>query len=415
MNILIISQYFWPESFRINDLAENLSSKGHVVTVLTGVPNYPEGVTFPEYAKDKRKFSCLNGVEVIRVPIPVRGKGRIRLAINYAVFPLSACTIGVWRLRRARFDAIFVCQLSPITSALPAVLFKRLKRAPILLWILDLWPDSLSAVGAVRSQRVLNTIGLLVKFIYRNCDRILVQSKGFAQSVEQHGGDGRFIRYFPSWVEPDYYKTGVERARELEDYRHTFNVMFAGNIGEAQDFPAILAAAESARDISDLRWFIIGSGRALDWVRREIKVRSLQDRVLLLGRHPTERMPSFFLAANALLVSLKKEPAFSMTVPGKLQNYLASGVPVLAMLDGEGARVVDESGGGLTSPAGDGFALAQSVRQLRAMTEADRSTMGKKGQDYCRQEFGRDILMSRLEGWMEEVSGSTFDLPNPLI
>ncbi|MFI5411065.1 glycosyltransferase family 4 protein [Kaistia sp. UC242_56] len=215
------------------------------------------------------------------------------------------------------------------------------------------------------------------------------------------------MRYFPSWVESEYYKVGNERAVELAYYQDTFNVMFAGNIGEAQDFPAILGAAEAARDISDLRWFIIGSGRALDWVRQEISVRRLQDRVVLLGRHPTERMPSFFRAADALLVSLKKEPVFSMTVPGKLQNYLASGVPVLAMLDGEGARVVNESGGGLTSPAGDGFALAQSVRQLKAMTEVDRRAMGRRGQDYCRREFGRDILMSRLEGWMAEVSRST--------
>ena len=297
-------------------------------------------------------------------------------------------------------------ETSPITSALPALLLRRIKQAPLLMWVLDLWPDTLSAVGVVRSPRALRAVGALVAFIYRRCDRILAQSRAFFPAIERWSGDATRIRYFPAWAEATFDRDlrDVEPAPELAPYAATFNVMFAGNIGEAQDFPAILDAAEFLRSRADIRWLVVGDGRAAEFVRSEITRRKLEDRVHLLGRHPLERMPSFFRGASALLVSLKAEPIFAMTIPGKVQSYLAAGLPLLGMLDGEGARVIDEAAAGLTCAAGDGRALAEAVLALHHLSPQERSAMGERGRAYGRSEFDRAALITRLEHWLAELA-----------
>ena len=405
MRLLVVSQYFWPENFRVNDLVTELARRGHTVTVLTGTPNYPEGHTLPAFVQDPSRFASYAGAEIVRVPLLPRGKSSLRLVLNYLSFVITGMTLGLWRLRGRHFDAIIVIQHSPITSALPALALRRLKRAPLLMWVLDLWPDTLAAVGAVRSPRMLEWVGRLVAFIYKRCDLVLVQSRAFVSNVEKYAGDSRRIRYFPGWAEPIFEGSlaAVEAAPEVVPYRDNFNVLFAGNIGDAQDFPAILEAAEALRDEPNLRWLIVGDGRAAAWVRSEITRRNLTDCVILLGRHPIERMPSFFRAASALLVTLKEDPIFAMTIPGKVQSYLATGLPIIAMLDGEGAAVVRQSGAGVVCKAGAGLALAEQVRALMSTPATERAAMGERGRRYCEQEFGRAGLMSALETWTAEL------------
>lgn len=405
MKVLVVSQYFWPEVFRVNEIVEELVQRGHEVTVLTGRPNYPAGTVFEEYRRDPAAYSRYAGAEVLRVPLRPRGQGSLRLMLNYLSFIVWGSLLGPWLLRGRRFDAIFMFETSPITSALPAVLLRRLKKAPLLMWVLDLWPDTLSAVGVVRSPRVLGWVGRLVGFIYKRCDRILVQSRAFYPNVERWGGDVQRIRYFPAWAEAVFAGDlqAVEPAPEVLPYQGSFNVMFAGNIGEAQDFPAILDAAERLKHRTDIRWLIVGDGRAAGWVAEQIERRGLNDRVVMLGRHPLERMPAFFRGASALLVSLRAEPIFEMTIPGKVQSYLASGLPLLGMLDGEGARVIAESGAGLVCGAGDGAALARQVEALAAMDADARRAMGAAGKNYGAREFERERLMRALEGWLAEA------------
>ncbi|MBX3622302.1 MAG: glycosyltransferase family 4 protein [Rhizobacter sp.] len=411
MRLLIVSQYFWPEGFRINDLVGELVSRGHEVTVLTGVPNYPDGQVFPAFMQEPEKFASYEGAPVVRIPMLARGKGAPRLMLNYFSFMLSGLTFGAWRLRGKRYDAILMFATSPITSAIPAVLLRRLKRAPLLLWVLDLWPETLSAVGVVRAPWLLKCVGKVVSFIYRHCDLILAQSRAFFGNIENWSGDQSRIRYLPGWAEPifDTDLVRIECASEVSAFKDTFNVMFAGNIGDAQDFPSILAAADILRDRNDIRWLIVGDGRAADEVRREIARLELQDRVVMLGRHPVEKMPGFFRVASALLVSLKAEPIFSMTIPGKVQSYLAAGVPILGMLDGEGARVIEESGAGYSCNAGDAQMLAKCVDRLAAIDPAQRNEMGRRGRAYCKQEFDRGTLISRLENWLAETPYRTLD------
>ena len=326
--------------------------------------------------------------------------------LNYLSFVVWGVLLGPWLLRGRRFDAIFMFETSPITSALPALLLRRIKQAPLLMWVLDLWPDTLSAVGAVRSPRALRAVGALVAFIYKRCDLILAQSRAFYSAIERWSGDATRIRYLPAWAEATFDRDlrDVEPAPELAPYAATFNVMFAGNIGEAQDFPAILDAAEFLRSRADIRWLVVGDGRAAEFVRSEITRRKLEDRVHLLGRHPLERMPSFVRGAGALLVSLKAEPIFAMTIPGKVQSYLAAGLPLLGMLDGEGARVIDEAAAGLTCRAGDGRALAEAVLALHHLSPRERSAMGERGRAYGRSEFDRAALITRLEHWLAELA-----------
>lgn len=403
MRILVVSQVFWPENFRINDLATELAARGHDVTVLTGVPNYPEGSVFDEYAKNPRAFNHLKGVEIVRVPIVTRGSSRPRLMLNYLTFAASAAAMGAWKLRRRRFDAIFVFEPSPVTVGIPAVVLRAIKKAPIAFWVLDLWPETLEAVGAVRSPLGLRMVGRVVSFIYARCDLILAQSKSFIPRIAKYCKPNARIAYFPSWAEPLFDRASSGPAAEVPLLPGAFKVMFAGNIGVAQDFPTILAAAERLKQHRSIRWLIVGDGRMGDWVRQEVARRGLQETVLMLGRYPVERMPSFYLHADALLVSLRDEPIFAMTIPGKLQSYLAAGIPVIAMLNGEGADVVERHQCGLTCSAGDADGLAAAVLKLAASSADERLQMGQNGRRGSEEEFDRTRLMTQLEAWLLEL------------
>lgn len=404
MRLLVVSQYFWPENFRINDLAAELVRRGHQVTVLTGVPNYPDGVVFPQFREKPDHYSQYEGAEIIRVPMMPRGRGAVRLMLNYLSFALSASIVGPWKLRGQRFDAIFTCQLSPVTVGLPAIALRAIKRAPMAFWILDLWPETLQAIGVVRSPVALRAVGKLIEFIYKRCDVILAQSKSFIPQIRKYADQSSRIEYFPSWAEQLFGARDAALAEEIPLKAGSFNVMFAGNIGEAQDFPAILAAAELLKPHAHIRWLIVGDGRAAAWVADEIKRRDLQDCVLMLGRYPIERMPSFFKHADALLVSLKDEPIFSLTIPGKLQSYLAAGIPVIAMLNGEGSEVVRKSNAGLTCSAGDHEGLAEAVLKLSEMPEGDRGLMGENGLSVTARDFDRSKLIEQLEDWLKNLS-----------
>lgn len=404
MKVLIVSQYFWPENFRINDLAAGLVERGHEVSVLTGEPNYPGGQFFPGYGFFKKTREVYKGARILRVPLLPRGNGSgMRLALNYFSFALSASALSPF-LCRGKFDLIIVCQLSPVTVGLPALFLKKLKNVPILFWILDLWPESLSATGAVRSENVLSQVDKLVRYIYRGCDKIVVASKGFLPSVRSKGVDAERIGYFPNWYEPEY---GSDRTDAGERQQPTlpqgFRIMFAGNIGVAQDFGTILTAAEMLKPYPEIHWVIVGDGRHFEWVREEVKLRDLTDRVHLLGRHAPEAMLGFFAQADTMLVTLKRDPAFALTVPGKIQSYMACGRPIVAALDGEGGRMIEESGAGLTSPAEDVDALAASVLTMYRMPKQEREAMGTRGKEYCEEHFEREMLIDRLEGWMREL------------
>lgn len=404
MNLLVVSQYFWPEEFRINDLAVALRSRGHGVTVFTGKPNYPGGRFFPGYGFFGRATEDYMGVRVIRVPLMQRGDGgTLGLLFNFLSFALFGSLLAPFRCRGS-FDAILVYEPSPVTVGLPALVLKWVKRAPVLFWAQDLWPETLSATGVIRAPWILALVGRLVRFIYRHCDLVLVQSRAFIPHVQAQGVPSKKIRYYPNTAEELYRPVAVnERAPEREMLPPGFCVMFAGNIGAAQDFETIIAAADKLKAERDIQWVIIGEGRLYAWVAQEVERRGLRDTVRLLGRYPVESMPRFFALADALLVTLRNEPIFSLTIPTKIQSYLACGRPIVAALDGEGARVIEESGAGIAVGAGDAAALADAVSKLHRTSVPEREAMGRRGREYFERQFERSVLVSRLEQWAREL------------
>ena len=404
MNILIVTQYFWPENFRINDLVLGLQERGHHITVLTGLPNYPGGELFSGYRYLNKMRDDYNGIDVVRAPMIPRGSGNgTRLALNFCSFAVCASMLGPM-LCKGRCDVILVYEPSPISVALPGIILKKSKSAPLLFWMQDLWPESLSATGAIRSKFILKLVEMMVRLIYSRCDRILAQSRAFYQSIVHLGGKAKRIYYYPNSAESLYQPITVESdAPEKANLPNGFIITFAGNIGAAQDFKTILNAAEELRGYKDIHLVILGDGRMFQWVLEEIRVRDLKRTVHLLGRHPMETMPRYFALSNALLVTLRNEPIFALTIPSKVQSYLACGKPIIAALKGEGAKIIEESGAGLTCAAEDSKGLTNAILKLYRMSDAEREEMGRKGRRYFDANFEREMLLDRLEGWMKQM------------
>lgn len=411
MRVLIVTQYFWPESFRINDLAKGLTEMGHQVTVLTGKPNYPGGRFFQGYKFLGGHQEKYGNVDVIRVPLFARGSGgKFRLVLNYISFAFFASVLGPLRYR-GKVDAIFVYEPSPVTVGLPALVMKAFKKAPIVFWVQDLWPETLYATGMVSTVWLLSLVESLVRFIYRGSDLILVQSRGFIEAIERLGVSPSKIRYFPNSAE-DLYKIEHNQFPQeaVLNLPQGFRVMFAGSVGVAQDFETILEAAEKLRLYKDIQWIILGDGHMLPWVQDQIRRREIIGTMHLLGRHPVESMPVYFNQADVMLVTLRKDPVFAMTIPAKLQSYLACAKPVVAALDGEGARVIEESGAGITVPSGDGTALSESVLTMYHMDMQQRQTMGQRGRAYFDTHFSRDVLLEHLDKWLKTLQTESNDI-----
>jgi glycosyltransferase involved in cell wall biosynthesis len=323
----------------------------------------------------------------------------LRLVANYLSFVLSGTWGALFRLR-GDFDAIVVFGVSPATAAIPAMVARRRFRAPMLYWVLDLWPESIAAAGAVRTRWILGLVGMMVRQIYKACARVLIASRAFSSNVRRYGACPDRVRYFPNWVEEEYQVAGGGETCGMPE---GFVIVFAGNLGVAQDLPAVLEAACETLDLRDVHWVFAGDGRMAQWARDQAESRGLAGRVHFLGQLPPDRMPALLGGADALLVSLRPDPIFATTVPGKVQSYLASGRPILAMLDGEGARLVEEAGAGLTCRGGDALGLAGQVRTLRAMPPEVRLAMGDAGRAYAKRHFDREVLFDRLVAWIDEA------------
>jgi len=391
VKLLILSQYFWPENFRINDVVEGLASRGHAVTVYTALPNYPTGKFFDGYGFAGPYREKRGSAEIRRVPLfPRGGGGGFRLALNYLSHAFMASALAPFL--KGKFDAILVYEPSPMTIGIPARVLRALKGAPLVFWVQDLWPESLSATGAVRSRTVLALVDRLIKWIYRGCDRVLVQSEAFIPSVEAHGVPRERIRYLPNSAEAFYRKM----PRQAQP---GFCVMYAGNIGAAQDFPTILAAAERTPQV---RWLIVGDGRMRPWVESEVEKRGLRN-VQLLGQHPSEDMPRLFAQADVLLATLRREPIFAYTIPSKIQSYLACGRPVIAAIEGEGGRIIRNAEAGWAVPPEDPAALAEAVLAASRLERSELDAMGSRGETWFREHFEREKLLTRLEDFLQEV------------
>jgi glycosyltransferase involved in cell wall biosynthesis len=404
MRVLIISQYFWPESFRINEVAKTLLEKGVEVEVLTGKPNYPRGEIFPGYRAWGCQREAYQGMKINRIPLLARGRGGWRLALNYLSFVVSGLLFAPWMLRKKNFDVIFVYAPSPILQAIPALFLGWLKGCPVVLSVQDLWPESLSATGHVRNRTILKLVEYVVRFIYRHADLLLVQSRAFEKPVHALAPNTP-IAYYPNSVDVSFAVPVKGELPTIAGLGEGFSVMFAGNIGAAQAVGVIVEAAELLKEYSDIHFIVLGDGSSRAWMLAEVQKRGLSN-LDLPGRYPVETMPGFMQKASVLLVTLANQPIFAATVPNKVQAYMAAGRPIIACLNGEGARLVVEAGAGLATPAEDARALADTILRLYGLAPGERETMGDNGRRYYQEHFNHDRLIDQLIVLLHDVSKS---------
>lgn len=403
MRILIVSQYFWPENFRINDLVRSLVEKGHTVEVLTGKPNYPEGEFFSGYQSWGCNAEDWLGIKIYRVPIVARGSNSsIRLVLNYLSFVVSGLLFAPWILRKRKYDVIFVYAPSPIFQSIPASFLGWLKDCPVALWVQDLWPESAQATGYINSPWMLKLIEQLVRFVYRHTDLLLVQSKAFQMPVARLA-KGKQIVYYPNSVEPAFYTPLKIQLPDIPGLSGKFSVLFAGNVGAGQAVQVIIDVAVLLWDYPDIHFVVLGKGSRWDWLFEQVEARGLTN-LHLPGKHPVEMMPGLMRQASALLVTLADQPTFSVTVPSKVQAYMAVGRPILASMNGEGARLVQEAHAGFAMPAEDATALADAVLQIYRMSAEDREVMGQNGRAYYKEHFDHDRLVEQLINQLQELT-----------
>ena len=396
MRILIISQYFWPENFRVNDLCLELQNRGHEITVITGLPNYPNGSFMMGYTFFNNKIEIWNKIKVIRTKLfPRRNGSGIFLFINYLSFAIFS-TIKIIFLKD-KFDNIIVYQLSPGTVGLPGVVAKSKFKAPLSFYIQDIWPESLSDAGNIKSTFILKLADKMMLLFYQKSNQILVQSEGFVDFLVKKGVPISKLVYLPNTVE-SFYKP----VEALDKYKNQmpkgFTILFAGNIGFAQDFNTIIKAAIYLQEKGiEINWVIIGDGRAKESLIDQIHFSKLSNNFHFFGIKPSEEMPYYFACADVLLVSLKKSVIFSLTIPSKVQSYLACKKPIIANMDGIGAKTIIKSKSGLVSNSGDYLKLATNIECMFNKSKTDLNNLAQNGYNYFLSNFERKIIYDKLE------------------
>lgn len=402
MRLLIVSQYFPPEPFRVGDLAAGLRDLGNEVEVLTAFPAYPLDHLYQGYRLRIYQRDRYEGIPVLRVPFyPGYGAGGLKRALNSLSFALSGSLIGAALVRPP--DAILVYQVSPVTMALPALVVRALRGGRVYLWVQDLWPETLEALNVITRPALLRLADRLVRFIYHRCDRILVQSPGFIEAVAARGISHNRIIYLPNWAEELYRVLPPDpifmRAEGLDG---TFNLIFAGNLGLAQNIGLLLDVAEMLRDHLEIRFIIVGDGSEFPMLVERARMRGLRN-VIFKGRQPLEKMPRYFAAADALVVQLKMNPVFAVTIPSKVQSYLACGRPILAALVGSGAEVIKEAGAGIVCQPDDAQALRDAVLTLWRMPRQEREAMGRNARRYYERHFERRLILTQLDAILNQL------------
>lgn len=399
MRILIATPHFHPESFKCNDIAFELARRGHDVSVMTAIPDYPQGKFYKGYGIFKKRREKLDGVTVHRSLIVPRSKGgAVRLAINYISYAffasLQALRLGLTK----KYDAIVVFQLSPVLVGIPAVIVKRLQKAPVYFWVQDLWPESLAVAGGIKNRFILRLFERLTVGLYRQSEKILVSSRGFRESICSKGDFNRKIIFFPNWVDDILEKRGEDSNTGLQvpGLPEGFVVLFAGNMGEAQDLPHVMDAAERLKGYPDIHFVFVGDGRKKAWVETYIKEHGLEGTVHCLGRYPLAAMPMLFRQADVLFLSLKDSGIFGLTVPSRLQAYMSAGKPVVAMLNGEGREVIKEAQCGYSVPAGDSQALAELLIRLSKEDKEILHQKGENGKAYSKLHYDFHTCIDRL-------------------
>ena len=413
MNILVITQWYPPEPGLLQqELAQTLMAHGHSVTVLTGFPNFPSGRLYPGYRIRPLQRETIAGVPVVRVPLyPEHSRSRVKRVLNYMSFALSAASLGCFVVSKP--DVIFVYH-PPLTAGIPAYVLSRLWRVPFVYQIQDMWPETLSATGMVTNATALRAVGRFAKLVYDKAAAICVISPGFRENLIKKRVSGEKVHVISNWVDPDSYHVAdpdPDLARKI-GLNNRFSVMFAGIIGEAQGLEVVLEAAKLLSDLKDVQFVLVGDGVALPRLRQMANDQNVNN-VSFLGRFPQETMPALYALADVLLVHLKDDPLFSITIPHKTLTYLASAKPIIAAVAGDTSDVVTQAGAGIACPPSNPEALAEAVRELYYSQRSELERMGRRGRQAARTLYSREHLVSLIEAVLQRATETSRSVPRP--
>lgn len=404
MKLLFISQYFHPERFLNGPIALELVRRGHEVTAVCCVPNYPEGSFFPGYSNTRRRREFWHGVRIRRSLTIPRGHTPIQLIANYLSYPFAA----FWEIlkdRQFRPDVSFVSMPSPLLQAIAGIWIKRIFGVPTVLWVQDIWPDSVILTLGMRSKLATSLLTVVCGWIYRSADVVLIQNEAFRREILKFGANDAQISVLPNFAPESFCPLATAEidptVRSLipDD---KFVVMFAGNVGESQDFDTLIAAAQQLRSRSDIMWIVVGDGRDRKRIMQKAATLDLPN-VRFLGSFPQDLMPSFFACADVMLVSLRDEPIFRLTIPSKLQCYMASAKPILCSVGGVAGDIVRASGGGVAVDPGDPQGLADAVVSMSKLERSELECLGTRSQAYYQAHYSSERFYDTLESILTET------------
>lgn len=402
-HILVLCQVFYPEQFRINDMCCEWIRRGYQITVVTGIPNYPQGKFYDGYGLWKKRKECWNGIEIIRLPIVARGKSAIGMILNYLSFPISGF---FWNLfTKIKADAVFMFETSPMTQCVIGVWYAKKHQIPLYLYAQDLWPENVEVVTGITHPMIIEPIQKMVDYIYKNCTEIFVTSPSFVKAVcnRKVKVPEEKVHYWPQYAEEFYVPMEKANVPEIPE-TDIFKVMFTGNVGYAQGLDILPRTAKILQEKGKKVLFcIVGDGRYLEELKEEIRQQKTKDYFCLIKRQPATEIPRLLAAADAAFLSFMDTKLFEMTIPAKLQSYMACGMPVVAAAAGESKRVIEEAECGLCSPGGDAEALAENLEKIMQCTFEERKQMGANARSYFEMHFEKNKLLDQMDPYFMKI------------
>ncbi|MFL2133614.1 glycosyltransferase family 4 protein [Desemzia sp. FAM 23990] len=404
-HILVISQYFFPEQFRINDMCEEWVNRGYKVTVVTGIPNYPKGKFYEGYGVLKKTRENYKGIDIIRLPIVPRGNNSIMLILNYLSFVVSGF---FWKVfTKVKADQVFIFEVSPMTQALPGVWYAKKNKISCFLYVQDLWPENVEIITGIKNKAIIGVIGKMVDYIYKNCTKIFTTSQSFKKSINERQVPIEKIEYWPQYAEEFYQplkKTGTDETAD-----DIFNIVFAGNIGNAQGLdilPRTAKILKSRMNEKQVRFNIIGEGRYKNTLINTVDKYDVSNMFNFIDKQPAEKIPEFMAKNDAAFICLTDSPLFKMTIPAKLQSYMACGISIVASAGGETSNVIEEANAGLTAPPGDEEKLAEAILIMLTKPKNEVRELGKNAKKYSDSHFNKKVLMDQMEIHFENCEES---------
>lgn len=406
-HILVVSQYFYPETFRINDMCLEWKKRGYKVTVVTGIPNYPMGKTFKGYGLTKKRHEIWNGIEIIRLPLIPRGSSSFGMVFNYLSFMISGIIAG--KLKKIDADLVFSFEVSPMTQVLTGISFAKKLHVPHFLYVQDLWPENVINVTGIKNRFVIGPIDKMVDRIYKNANEIFATSPSFVEAIcnRKKKVPTEKVHYWPQYAE-DFYKPVDKNVARREAVAYgipdddSFKVIFTGNIGTAQGLQILPKTAKQLTD-EKVKFVIVGDGRYLETLKKEIEENAVNEKFILVPRQPARIIPALLCACDAAFISFSDNPLWTMTIPAKLQSYMACGMPIIAAAQGETEGVIDAADCGMCCKLGDADELVGLIMKMKSI---DLSEYGRNGRKYCEEHFDKDKLMDEMDSRIKALEST---------